>query len=42
MIAVKVARSLGDVVLKDNSMDMAGYAACLFEIEEENSRKESS
>ncbi len=35
MIALKLARCLGDKMLKDNSRDIAGYAACLDEIEEE-------
>ncbi len=35
MIALKLTRCLGDTVLKDNSRDIAGYAACLSEIEEE-------
>ncbi len=35
MIALKLARCLGDQMLKDNSRDIAGYAACLDEIEDE-------
>lgn len=35
MIALKLARCLGDMIIPDNSRDIAGYAACLNEIEED-------